>query len=119
MKVETCSNFGRVIGKLEQAYIYQNHHVVCGECYALLTGEKTHTATPQNKEKLIIDNIHSGYVTTQRTAKKWKALMIIGVLIILTSIPLTVFLPKIGLTMCIGGVGILLFARIMVWWHHG
>ena len=36
MNVENCSNCGRVIGKLEQAYAWQNH-ILCKECYAKLS----------------------------------------------------------------------------------
>jgi hypothetical protein len=36
MNVENCSNCGRVIGKLEQAYTLQNH-ILCKGCYARLS----------------------------------------------------------------------------------
>jgi hypothetical protein len=61
--MEKCTNCERSIGKLEQAYIYQNQHVVCGECYALLTGEKTHTLTT-TEEKLTIDTINKALIAT-------------------------------------------------------
>jgi hypothetical protein len=36
MKVETCKNCGRTVGKLEQAYVF-HEDVVCQDCYAKLT----------------------------------------------------------------------------------
>jgi uncharacterized membrane protein YhaH (DUF805 family) len=36
MNVETCSNCGQVVGKLEQAYIF-HENVVCQHCYRRLT----------------------------------------------------------------------------------
>jgi hypothetical protein len=36
MNTETCSNCDRVIGRLEQAFTWQNH-IVCQECYNRLS----------------------------------------------------------------------------------
>jgi tellurium resistance protein TerD len=39
MKVETCSNCERVIGKLEQAYVFHGN-VVCQNCYQILANNE-------------------------------------------------------------------------------
>jgi hypothetical protein len=63
--MEKCTNCERSIGKLEQAYIYQNQHVVCGECYVLLIGEKTHTPTTKTEEKSTIYTINKADIVNQ------------------------------------------------------
>jgi ribosome-binding protein aMBF1 (putative translation factor) len=50
MRTETCQNCGRIIGKLEQAYIYQNH-IVCNQCYSTLTSKAVSSDTNNDKNE--------------------------------------------------------------------
>jgi len=43
---ETCENCGREIGKLEKAYLWQDH-VVCADCHARLAAQSAETPPPQ------------------------------------------------------------------------
>jgi len=43
---ETCENCGREIGKLEKAYLWQNH-VVCADCNARLAAQSEEAPPPQ------------------------------------------------------------------------
>lgn len=53
-KVEYCENCGRIIGNLEQAYVYHNQ-IVCKQCYSKLTSEKVSSATNNSKnEKMFV-----------------------------------------------------------------
>jgi hypothetical protein len=63
--MEKCTNCERSIGELEQAHIYQNQHVVCGECYALLIGEKAHTPTTKTEGKTTIDSTNKALIANQ------------------------------------------------------
>ncbi len=58
-KVEQCENCGRLIGKLEQAYVYEGR-VVCEQCNEKLTkGPKkpTETKRGRNKRDLVVSLI--------------------------------------------------------------
>jgi DNA-directed RNA polymerase subunit RPC12/RpoP len=48
MGIETCSNCGRTIGSLEQAFVFEDH-VVCAQCNDLLTKEQSKKQTPQGQ----------------------------------------------------------------------
>jgi len=54
MKIETCQNCGRTIGKLEQACVHHNQ-IVCKKCYSILSSEPTPSATGNiDNDKIIV-----------------------------------------------------------------
>jgi protein-S-isoprenylcysteine O-methyltransferase Ste14 len=60
--------------------------------------------------------------TTQQTAKKWKLVQIVGVAIAILAMVLVITSAppnewKLGLAAF--GVVVMLFGRLMAWWHHG
>jgi len=61
--MEKCTNCERSIGNLEQVYVYQNQHVVCSECSALLMAGNTHIPTTKTEEKLTISTTNEALQT--------------------------------------------------------
>lgn len=61
------------------------------------------------------------------TAKKWKKLQLIGFGIGLIGLPLlfmslvyqSLLLTGIAGAILLTGIGVIAYARIMAWWHHG
>lgn len=108
MQVEICQNCGRKIGNLEQAYIYQEH-IICKECYKLLNDSTSKDKKDGKKVQ-----------TIELTAKKYKAAMLIGLLLAFSGIPvLEAGYYKVGILLGFGGVALFIVARIEAWWHHG
>lgn len=63
MKVEICENCEKEIGKLEQAFIH-NNHIVCEQCYKKLTTNSKNQKNPLEKTQV---------QTIEKTGKKFKA----------------------------------------------
>jgi len=73
--------------------------------------------------------VEKGYVTTQKTSKKWKFLQLISVLSIIVGL-VCVFSNigdgkepgaalGLGILAIIGGFILFIIARIGAWWFHG
>ena len=113
MGLETCENCGRTIGKLEQAYIH-NNKVVCKECNELL-----HIKTKQDEPTFIAKNLKTTQ-TIEKTAKEWKAGVIVGIIMMLLSIP-SCYAGNSGAGGGLFFVGAITFiiGRIGAYWYHG
>jgi len=68
--------------------------------------------------------------TIEQTSKKWKAMKVIGFLLLFTGIALVTGsspdpsgepsgAAMTGVLLVIGGPCLYIFARVMAWWHHG
>jgi hypothetical protein len=86
MKVETCKNCGRTIGKLEQAYVF-HENVVCQDCYAKLTDAEDKQVIPAIKESFHIKRL-CFWIGIGAIIIQWLCLWIgIGVIILLCLFP--------------------------------
>jgi hypothetical protein len=120
MGLETCENCERIIGKLEQAYVY-NNKVICKECNALLC-IKTNNEPANNSKRTVYVKPSKKIqtITIEKTGKRWKAYKLVGVVLILIAIPM-MCAGHIGAGVLIGIVGITLYitSRAGAWWYHG
>jgi zinc-ribbon domain len=57
--------------------------------------------------------------TIEQTAKTWKAVQALGVLMIAAGIPIGAIYSYWGWPTAIAGVNIWLFGRICAWWENG
>lgn len=114
-KLKVCANCQSKIGRLESQHKIKGG-IVCAICYDKLSQDHTKV---------------KGHVTTELTAKKWKARKIIGIALLIagtiwTSCSAAVETNSestsgfvIGPCMIIVGLIIYIHARIKAWWHHG
>jgi heme/copper-type cytochrome/quinol oxidase subunit 3 len=51
MENEICGNCGRIISKLEEAFIHRNR-VVCKQCYSIVTSESVSSAANDSEHKI-------------------------------------------------------------------
>lgn len=82
----------------------------CRHCGEFFGGREMPTTSPVGG---------SGVTTTQATAKKWKALQLAGVLLILLSLPSAAVVGIGAVLFAMLGVAVVVYGRTMAWWHHG
>ena len=118
MGLETCENCERIIGKIEQAYIY-NNKIICKECYTRLHNEID--AKDINNSKAPINTIpYKKVQPIEKTGKQYKAGMLIGIIILLAVIPMA-YSGQTEWSFLLGFIGGILFivSKILAWWYHG
>jgi hypothetical protein len=114
MEIEKCFNCDRQIGRLEQAHVYKGN-VVCQGCLNLLNNTASAKTTASSSHAQI-DNV----VTTERTSKKWKLLMLVGFLTLIAGIIMIgIEIQSAGEWSVLLGILMIVFAKIASWWCHG
>lgn len=59
-------------------------------------------------------------VLIEQTAKRWKDLQIIGVVLALISLPLMMAdaIRVLAILLAVGAIGLIIYARYQAWYHH-
>jgi multidrug efflux pump subunit AcrB len=130
MALEKCTNCERTIGNLETPYLFKNE-VVCKDCHGRLSQQNlpqqatsqavVTRAVPVQERIVVVQEPQTGRIQTiERTGKKWKALMLISVLMTIAGFiaffgnqphPAVVLFPL--------GIVFLVISKIGAWWFHG
>ena len=98
MTVETCSNCGRTIGKLETAHLW-NSHVLCDECSARLQ-----PPTVDYSSAVVPVQVHRPTTAPQIGGRsRFSVVRVIGMLLLIFGLPLLCLFFPIGLGMMIIG----------------
>jgi general secretion pathway protein G len=86
MSIETCKNCKRIIGELEQAYIWQSH-ILCKECYARLSNHTVEQPTPVEVHLPVI------IPHPQRSLVKSTIIVMATVIAVIVVISIVLFIP--------------------------
>ena len=125
--MQTCAHCHKRIGQLEPVYAW-NEQVICADCQRTLGAAASQpTAAPIT---VVVERPRVQLI--ERTAKFWKAQVVLALLLMLLGLGMTgvgVYLmlyPPIahgslalgGVVLCVGFIW-LLIARAGAWWEHG
>jgi len=109
-KIEKCANCERVIGKLEQAYLYKDK-VVCLECNNSLNYIAVRKEALRTPTVVYEDSVSKKVVTIEKTSKGWKGFMLISWI--------TLFCGFLFPPLFILGIILIIISSIGSWWCHG